>query len=210
MADDVNASNPQTPVNLVPPVSDTPDGPDQPEPGIALCRSGGGYRAMLFHLGSLWRLNELHYLFEANRVSGVSGGPITAGILARNWSKLGFDADDFALDFDQQITRRLRGVASVTIDVPSVFQRFLVGASEALAKHYRKFLFDETTLQDLPDEPRFVFNATSLKTGVLWRFSKPYRGTIRLDSSTTPRCYWPRRRLLPLPSHQFFPQQLSS
>ena len=60
----------------------------------------------------------------------------------------------------------------MTINVPSVFQRFLVGASAAVAKHYRKFLLDGTTLQDLPDEPRFVFNATSLKTGVLWRFSK--------------------------------------
>lgn len=29
---------------------------------IALCLSGGGYRAMLFHLGALWRLNELGYL----------------------------------------------------------------------------------------------------------------------------------------------------
>ncbi len=29
-----------------------------PEDGIALCFSGGGYRAMLFHLGSVWRLYE--------------------------------------------------------------------------------------------------------------------------------------------------------
>ncbi len=25
------------------------------EPGIALCLSGGGYRAMVFHVGALWR-----------------------------------------------------------------------------------------------------------------------------------------------------------
>ncbi len=30
----------------------------EPEQGIALCLSGGGYRAMMFHLGVLWRLNE--------------------------------------------------------------------------------------------------------------------------------------------------------
>jgi len=28
------------------------------ERGIGLCLSGGGFRAMLFHVGSLWRLNE--------------------------------------------------------------------------------------------------------------------------------------------------------
>ena len=44
------------------PVHDHPDDPEQPSDGIALCMSGGGYRAMLFHLGSLWRLNELRYL----------------------------------------------------------------------------------------------------------------------------------------------------
>jgi NTE family protein len=30
--------------------------------GIALCLSGGGYRAMLFHAGAIWRLNELGLL----------------------------------------------------------------------------------------------------------------------------------------------------
>jgi NTE family protein len=28
------------------------------EDGVALCLSGGGYRAMIFHIGALWRLNE--------------------------------------------------------------------------------------------------------------------------------------------------------
>ena len=51
------------------------------QPGIALCLSGGGYRAMLFHLGSLWRLNELGFLPRLDRVSSVSGGSITAGAL---------------------------------------------------------------------------------------------------------------------------------
>ena len=37
----------------------TPEGAEKLEPGVALCLSGGGYRAMLFHVGALWRLNEL-------------------------------------------------------------------------------------------------------------------------------------------------------
>jgi len=35
-------------------------------------------------------------------------------------------------------------------------------------------LYGDATLQDLPDRPRFVINATNLETGVLFRFSKPY------------------------------------
>ena len=66
---------------------------DAPEPGVALCLSGGGYRAMLFHVGALWRLNELGWLPKLDRVSSVSGGSITAGVLALRWSQLAFDGD---------------------------------------------------------------------------------------------------------------------
>ena len=52
------------PVRFIP--SDPPR--DMPEDGIALCLSGGGYRAMLFHLGALWRLNDLGHLPRLDRL----------------------------------------------------------------------------------------------------------------------------------------------
>lgn len=55
------------------------------EDGIALCLSGGGYRAMLFHVGALWRLNELGYLPRLKQISSVSGGSITAATLGLRW-----------------------------------------------------------------------------------------------------------------------------
>src|SRR5207302_2179479 len=76
----------------VAPVEHLPqDAGKQPQKGIGLCLSGGGYRAMLFHLGALWRLNELGYLPKLARVSSVSGGSITAGVLGMHWKKLAFD-----------------------------------------------------------------------------------------------------------------------
>jgi NTE family protein len=66
---------------------------------VGLCLSGGGYRAMLFHLGALWRLNQLGYLAKLDRVSSVSGGSITAAALARRWGELSFDADQVATNF---------------------------------------------------------------------------------------------------------------
>ena len=48
------------------------DEPEHLEPGVALCLSGGGYRAMIFHVGAIWRLNELGYLAKLDRVSSVS------------------------------------------------------------------------------------------------------------------------------------------
>ena len=58
--------------------------------GIGLCLSGGGFRAMLFHVGAVQRLNELGLLHQLKRVSSVSGGSITAGVLGANWGALGF------------------------------------------------------------------------------------------------------------------------
>ena len=49
---------------------------------LALCLSGGGYRAALFHLGAFWRLAELRLLRRVERVSSVSGGSIIAAWLA--------------------------------------------------------------------------------------------------------------------------------
>ena len=58
---------------------------------MGLCLSGGGYRATLFHAGAILRMNELGVLPKLDRVSSVSGGSITAGILAKGWSRLALD-----------------------------------------------------------------------------------------------------------------------
>src|SRR2546428_8013244 len=55
------------------------EGIDEKLTGLAM--SGGGFRATLFHLGTLWRLNELAYLPTVDRISSVSGGSITSGVL---------------------------------------------------------------------------------------------------------------------------------
>ena len=141
---------------------------------------------MLFHLGCLWRLNELNYLLKFTRISSVSGGSITSGVLAMNWAKLEFDGNGYATKFDQFVTQPLRRMAGKTIDAPSLFEGFVEGASKTVAKHYKDYLFGDTTLQNLPDEPLFIFNSTSMKTGVLWRFSKPYMGDYKVGIIKNP------------------------
>jgi len=159
------------------PVHDQPGDPSgQPTEGIALCMSGGGYRAMLFHLGALWRLNEMNYLKQVDRYSSVSGGSITNGVVALNWNNLGFDANGYAQNFEQQVIQPIRKMASQSIDLSSILEGVFGGISKHVADHYNEYLYRGAKLQQLPDSPRFVFNATSLQTGVLWRFSKPFMG----------------------------------
>src|SRR4051812_22804313 len=83
----------------------------QPEQeGIALCLSGGGYRAMLFHVGAIIRLNELGVLPKLDRISSVSGGSITAGMLAVGWKKLRFNVGGVAENLDECFVAPLRAM----------------------------------------------------------------------------------------------------
>ena len=115
----------------------------RPQEGIALCLSGGGYRAMLFHLGALWRLNDTGYLHRLDRVSSVSGGSIIAGVLALNWEHLAFDDAGIATNFDGRIVTSVRTMAGRTIDWQAILLGTLLPgtAGQRLAAAYRKHLF---------------------------------------------------------------------
>jgi NTE family protein len=158
------------------------------EHGIALCLSGGGYRAMVFHAGALIRLNESGLLHKLERVSSVSGGSITAGVLGMAWPQLQFNAAGTAANLGGLVIQPIRTLASHTIDVGSVLSGVFWWGSVAdkIAGRYRKYLFKDATLQDLPDRPRFVFNATNVQSKALWRFSKPYMRDWRVGEVRNP------------------------
>jgi len=178
-----NALERSVPVHVVDTGSPQDDDPRKPQEGIALCLSGGGYRAMLFHLGALWRLNEFGYLKKLTRISSVSGGSITAGVLGFKWAKLAFNANGVATNFEAEVVQPIRTLANKTIDEGSIIGGiFLPGSiADKVTDAYRKHLFGSATLQDLPnDPPRFVINATNVQTGALFRFSKPYLADYRV------------------------------
>jgi NTE family protein len=158
------------------------------EPGIALCLSGGGYRAMLFHVGSLWRLFETGLLSRLERVSSVSGGSITAGVLGLAWGKLFAATSPDRARFEDHIVAPIRRLADDTIDASAIVGGMLLPGtiSEKVQTAYRKHLFGDATLQDLTDKPRFVINATNVQSGVLWRFSKPYMRDYRVGEVRNP------------------------
>lgn len=157
-------------VALVEPVSPLADKkPRGTSRGIAIAVSGGGYRAMLFHLGAFLRLFELGLLQKASRISSVSGGSITSAKVALEWHRLGTRQD-----FIVHVVEPIRRVAGMTIDVPAIIGGILLPGDVAdyVAFAYRRLLFGNATLQNLPDRPEFVINATNVETGTLWRFSR--------------------------------------
>lgn len=157
----------------------------------ALCLSGGGYRAMLFHVGSIWRLNEVGLLHQIKRFSSVSGGSLTAGRLAMVWNKLNW-VNGVALDFYDQVVQPIRNLAYRTLDKKAVLiggALPLVDSSDLIVNAYEDHLFGKTTLQDLPpwaSGPEFIFCATSVQSGVLVRFSRPSIWDYRVGKFPNP------------------------
>jgi NTE family protein len=144
---------------------------DRSLPALAL--SGGGFRATLFHCGALIRLNELGFLTRVARTSSVSGGSITTGMLAAAWPRLDM-ANGIVTNLYEEVIEPLRRFCERTIDTMAVgWGAIIPGKSigDVLADAYDE-MFNGITLQDLPDTPQFVFNATNLQTGRLVRMQK--------------------------------------
>ena len=185
--------------------------PPAPEAGIALCLCGGGYRAMLFHVGVLWRLNELKLLSQLGQISSVSTGSITAATLGVNWRLLNPDPaepDRFdAASFNFALVQPIRQLADHTVDIGAVEWGKLSplqSIGNEVAARYRYHLFGNKTLQDLPDAPRLVIVATDIHTGTLWRFSKHDMAGSLLGMIRAPRFPWRLPWPRPRPSRPFY------
>lgn len=155
-----------------------PDARGDSRSGHALCLSGGGYRAALFHLGALRRMNECGLLGHLDMISSVSGGSILAAHLARTVSPWP-ESDAVFPEWEARVAAPFRAFCQSDIRTPALAQslrhpwRLLRHGLDpaGLENAYEKLLTPDS-LTDLPETPRFVFCATELLTGTLWRFER--------------------------------------
>lgn len=161
---------------------------------VGLALAGGGFRAMLFDLGSVWRLNELGWLPKLDMISSVSGGSITNAILATRWKHLAWNCG-VATNFESIVAEPIIEFASRNIDVSAALRGLLSpwdSVSDKVAEIYDRHLFLGNTLQkSVPDPvpghtPRFLFYATNLQTGVSVRIEKKRIGDYRLGEIPNP------------------------
>jgi NTE family protein len=160
---------------------DTPSGSPKSY-ALGLCLSGGGYRAMLFHAGALARLNEAGLLSGIELVSSVSGGSITAGVLAAAWPDLDFQ-NGVATNFEQRVLNRIVSFSQKFVDAPAALKGIIKPWSSApkeVARAYRRHLFDDRNLSALTSVPWFIFCASNLSTGSLFRMSNRYLADYRI------------------------------
>ncbi len=106
-----------------------------------------------------------------------------------NWSKLDFDHRGAARRFMAHVVDPIRALAGITIDLPSVAIGMAMPGtkvSDKIASAYATHLFGNATLQDLPDSPSFIINATNVQSGDLWRFTKPHMTDYRVGKIASP------------------------
>jgi hypothetical protein len=126
----------------------------------ALWLSGDGYRAALFHLGALTRLNELGLLAQVGTVGAVSGGSIVAALLATRvpWPLYGAYRD-----WPERVAEPMRAIARRNVRARAILRKPFPGtaAEAALEERYAREL-----VSSLGGEsrwgPRFVFGASGL------------------------------------------------
>ncbi|WP_457102082.1 patatin-like phospholipase family protein [Microbacterium sp. P5_E9] len=155
---------------------------------VGLCLSGGGYRAAVFHLGSLLRLNEAGMLARLRTVSSVSGGSIVAAWLGYRWPHLRFE-DGVCHNLTEEIVDPLLAFTREGVDAAAVIRgAFIPGVIDRqVQKAYRR-LFGDATLADLPgrgEGPEVILTATNLSTGALFRFGRFGVGDFRRDPDDT-------------------------
>lgn len=166
---------------------------------LAICLSGGGYRAALFHLGAMRRLNELGVLGKVTMISSVSGGSILAAHLARQFVPERL-TDGRIRDWDENVAQPFRAFCRRDIRTWPILKRFLLPWNwlrrstqvVALAKKYQKYLTAQL-LTGLPESPVFTFCATDVMHGVNWTFRRDRVGDYKAHFRSSPSD-WPVAR----------------
>lgn len=150
--------------------------------GLAL--SGGGYRAALFHLGALRRLNEINWLNRVERITSVSGGSLLLGYILSK-SPTVFDRKSTKLsneDWEKNVSapvrqfvkndlRTVQTIQNMTVNLFMRRDRRLDNTISRLSK-----LYGGQKLSDFPytangQWPEIYILATDIVNGQAFRFS---------------------------------------
>lgn len=165
---------------------------------IAICFSGGGYRAAAYHLGTLAILHELEMQDRIRYFSTASGGTIVAMkyVLARcekEWDDGREDFDTFAGDFTKFLLDHniVQDAFAAITEKRFDGQKNDVSLIRAAAGIYNKHLTGGLRVKDLKEAAitggrytDLIFNVTEFRTGGGFRFRIVDKAGLSFGSST--------------------------
>ena len=154
-------------------------------PKIGLALSGGGFRATLYHLGIIRFLRDTGALRNVTHITSVSGGSILAAHLVLNWGRYNGPPEEFdkaakeVLDFIRMDVRN-RIVRRYPFAVLATAPRWVLRRpvnrrftrAGMLEHHYKKYLYGDVCLYELPESPELHILATNLSEGCITSFTR--------------------------------------
>lgn len=151
---------------------------------IALALSGGGIRAMAFHLGVLKLIAERDLLEEVHRVSTVSGGSLLIGILLKENGMQWPASPTFLSTIYPRLRNKLCqrslqwGAARQLLNPVNL--RFVLSRANLLGLALRSEWGIDCALSDLPMKPEWSINGTTAENGKRFRFKRDDLGDYTL------------------------------
>lgn len=159
--------------------------PREERDGIAICLSGGGFRAAVFELGAIRRLNELGVLSRVSTLSAVSAGSLLAAHLANRldrWPEPG----EVVADFETRVASPFERFAKRNLRTAPLVSRWLTPwnwpdetvAVRRLAELFERYLTSQrmSELGGPGRRPRIVLNATDNAFAATWEMSADRTG----------------------------------
>ena len=146
---------------------------------VALALSGGGVRAAVFHCGVLQRLALDGLLESTTFVSTVSGGSLVVGLILCQNGHRWPGSEEFLDAVLPSVRARL---TTATLQWSYAWRsvvlpwRLARGRTHVLAGQLEAQWGICGTMQDAPETPRWMVNATCYETGRNWRFSRRRMG----------------------------------
>jgi NTE family protein len=158
--------------------------PSDTNPQIALALSGGGIRAMVFHLGVLKLLAKRELLEHVRRVSTVSGGSLLIGLMLQesrmSWpSSQAFLSTVYPQLRDKLCKRSLQWGALRQLLNP-LHLRFIFSRANLLGLALKHEWKVAQRLSELPAVPEWSINSTTAENGKRFRFKRTDLGDYSL------------------------------
>ncbi len=147
-----------------------------PDPPLGLVLSGGGIRAMVFHLGVMTRLAELGALERIKRVSTVSGGSLLVGLLLQEnglrWPSSREFTDEIVPRLREKLCGRSLQWGALRQLVRARNWKYVLSRANLLAAALREEWQVVADLSALPTDPEWSINGTTAENGKRFRFKR--------------------------------------